>query len=200
MNSWISATALRAICSVLVTATAVAQAPIEKGIVRQGRLSFDGRATVGDFTGTTSTVTGEMTGGPTIASVRGWVEAPVASLVTGNKRRDSDLNKSMESSKYPKIRYELTDVVPGAVRGDTTSVTLHGSFTIHGVTREATIPATVVMQSGGGVGVRGDTPLNLKDYKIGGLSKLLGTLKMDEHIVVHVDLTFGPPAGGVSHT
>ena len=46
--------------------------------------------------------------------------------------------------------------------------------------------------------VRGDTPLNLKDYKIGGLSKLLGTLKMDEHIVVHVDLTFGPPSGAAS--
>jgi hypothetical protein len=40
--------------------------------------------------------------------------------------------------------------------------------------------------------VRGETPLNLKDYKIGGLTKALGMLKMYEQIVIHVDLTFGP--------
>jgi hypothetical protein len=39
--------------------------------------------------------------------------------------------------------------------------------------------------------VRAETPLNLKDYKIGGLSKALGMLKMDEKILVHVDLMFG---------
>jgi polyisoprenoid-binding protein YceI len=68
---------------------------------------------------------------------------------------------------------------------------LHGRFIIHGVTREATVPASLVFQTEG-IRVRGETPLNLKDYKIGGLSKALGMLKMDEKIVVHVDLTFGP--------
>jgi hypothetical protein len=33
--------------------------------------------------------------------------------------------------------------------------------------------------------------VNLTDYQIGGLSKMLGVLKMDEHIVVHVDVRFG---------
>jgi len=43
--------------------------------------------------------------------------------------------------------------------------------------------------------VRGATPLNLKDYQIGGLSKLAGMLKMDAKILVHIDLTFaGGPA------
>src|SRR2546426_4776292 len=32
--------------------------------------------------------------------------------------------------------------------------------------------------------VRGDFPLNLKDYRIGGLSKMLGILKMHENIEV----------------
>jgi hypothetical protein len=59
------------------------------------------------------------------------------------------------------------------------------------VTREATVPASVVFDTEG-IRVRGETPLNLKDYKIGGLSKALGMLKMHEKIVVHVDLTFGP--------
>ena len=49
---------------------------------------------------------------------------------------------------------------------------------------------------GDGIRVRGDTPLNLKAYKIGGLSKMLGMLKMQEDILVHLDLTFGSAPTG----
>jgi polyisoprenoid-binding protein YceI len=70
------------------------------------------------------------------------------------------------------------------------NVVLHGRFLIHGVTREATVPASVAFHPEG-IRVRAETPLNLKDYKIGGLSKALGMLKMDEKILVHVDLLFG---------
>ena len=41
--------------------------------------------------------------------------------------------------------------------------------------------------------LRSDFLLNLKDYEIGGLSRMLGLLKMQEDIGVHVDLVFGPP-------
>jgi polyisoprenoid-binding protein YceI len=155
-------------------------------------LSFDGRATVGDFTGTTSTMTGEMVGAADLSAVRGWVEAPVRTLVTGNAKRDKDLNKSMEPEKYPSIRFDLTGVLPGAARGDTVDVTLQGTFHIHGVSQETSIPATVVLLPDV-VQVRGNTPLNLKDYKIGGLSKALGMLRMQEEILVHLDLVFTTP-------
>jgi len=187
---------LLAASSWIVSGDAQAQRPIPSGPIREGTLSFDGHATTGDFTGTTTTVTGEMTGGAELASVRGWVEAPVQSLVTGNGKRDRDLNKSMESGKYPTIRYELVAVVPGEVRGDTLTGTLHGYFLIHGVRQDAAIPATVLLLDDG-IRVWGETPLDLKSYKIGGLSKMLGMLKMHEEILVHVDLTFGSvPAGG----
>jgi polyisoprenoid-binding protein YceI len=171
---------------------AQAQRPITGGTIRTGSLSFDGHATVGDFTGTTTTVTGEMTGGPTLESVRGWVEAPVRTLVTGNSRRDADLNKSMESDKYPTLRFELAGVTPGEARGDTVAVTLDGYFLIHGVKQHATIPASVVFLPDG-VWVRGEVPLNLKTYRIGGLTKMLGLLRMHEDILVHVDVTFEAP-------
>lgn len=176
--------------SILAWQSLAAQVPpsssIPDGVVRQGTLSFDARATAGDFTGTTSKVTGEMKGGQ-LADVRGWVEAAVRTLTTGNGRRDRDLNKSMESEKYPVIRFELS-----GVSADTA---LHGRFIIHGVTREVTIPASVAFESTG-LRVRGTTPLNLKDFKIGGLSKALGMLKMHPEIVVHFDLVFA--AGGRS--
>jgi polyisoprenoid-binding protein YceI len=173
-----------------------AQSPVEPvipdGFVRQGTLSFDGRATVGNFTGTTTTVTGEFHGGR-LGEVRGWVEAPVRTLATGNGKRDRDLNKSMEADKYPTIRFELTGVDGPDARSDSMAVSLHGHFIIHGVTREATVPASLAFGAEG-IHMRGQTPLNLKDYKIGGLTKMLGMLKMDEEILVHVDLVFGSAA------
>jgi polyisoprenoid-binding protein YceI len=165
--------------------------PIPGGTVREGRLSFDGRATTGAFTGTTTTVRGEMSGGGSLAEVRGWVDAPVSTLLTGNGHRDKDLNKSLEFNLYPTIRFDLTGVTPGVERGDTVDVVLQGRFNIHGVTREASIPAVVITQPDA-IRVRGDTPLSLKDYKIQGLSKLLGTLKMYDKIVVRLDLSFAP--------
>jgi polyisoprenoid-binding protein YceI len=165
--------------------------PIPEGTVREGTLSFDGRATTGVFTGTTTTVSGEMSGGGSLSEVRGWVEAPVSTLVTGNGHRDKDLNKSLASDLYPTIRFDLTGVTPGAERGDTVDVVLEGRFSIHGVTQEASIPATVVTQPDA-IRLRGETPLSLKDYQIEGLSKLMGMLKMYDKIVVHLDVTFAP--------
>lgn len=72
------------------------------------------------------------------------------------------------------------------------TVTLQGRFIIHGVTREASLAADVTLGPDG-VRVRGATSLNLKDYEISGLTKMMGMLKMHEEIVVHVDLVFEPP-------
>jgi polyisoprenoid-binding protein YceI len=128
-----------------------------------GTLSFDGHAGLGDFTGATTTVTGEMTGGESLAAVRGWVESPVKTLDTGNGKRDRD----------------------------TAAVQLQGKLTLHGVTRDVTLPGQVWMD-GGALRLCSDFPLDLGDYEIGGLTKMLGMLRMQEGIEVHVDLTFAP--------
>lgn len=162
--------------------------PVASGTVAEGTLSFDGRASAGDFTGKTTSVTGEVKGGDGLDAVRGWVEAPVATLKTGNDRRDRDLNKSMESDKYPTMRFDLDSVTAGGT-GDSLPATLKGRLTIHGVERAVELPASVVLGADN-VRVHSDFPLNLKDYKIGGLTKLMGMLRMYEDIKVHVDVTF----------
>lgn len=168
------------------------QAPsIPPGRVHSGTLGFDGHATAGDFVGTTSVVSGETMGADSLSGVRGWVEAPVKTLVTGNDHRDRDLNKSMESDKYPVIRFELTGIESPATAGDSINATLVGKMIIHGVTRDVTLPA-VIRIAPNEMRVHSDFPLNLKDYKVGGLSKMLGMLKMGELIEVHVDLGFVP--------
>ena len=187
--TFIRAILLLALAGAPLAAQAPSDRSIPDGTVRQGTLSFDGRATTGSFSGTTTSVTGEMHGAE-LSAVHGWVEAPVRTLGTGNQRRDRDLNKSMESDKYPTIRFELTGVAAPGTSSDSMNVVLHGRFIIHGVTREATVPVSLAFHPSS-IRVRGETPLNLKDYKIGGLSKALGMLKMDEKIVVHLDLLFG---------
>jgi polyisoprenoid-binding protein YceI len=185
-----------ALAALLVLQSEPVQRVVPPAQVRSGQLSFDGRATLGDFTGVTASVTGRMTGGP-LWSVTGWVEAPVESLKTGNGKRDRDLNKSMESDRFPALRFDLDSVTVVADLPDSARVILEGRFTIHGVTRPTRLPARVYSH-GDGMRVESDFPLNLKDYRIGGLSKILGILKMHPDIVVHVDLFFAPVAGGDS--
>ncbi len=176
----------------LVWATAaLAQGPIPTARLVRGTLSFDGHSTVGDFVGTTDSVRANLSGGLDLAAVRGWVEALVATLHTGSGRRDRDLRKSMEVDTFPTMRFDLAGVRSGDAQGDSVAVTLHGQLTIHGVTRQVDLPARVWVGTDT-IRVRSDFPLDLKDHRIGGLSKMLGVLKMHEHIEVHVDLVFVP--------
>lgn len=183
--------------SVVATLTtalpAVAQPPVLPGPLLRGTLSFDARATLGNFTGATSSVTGAITGGPSLEQVRGWVEAPVDSLRTGNGLRDRDMRKSLEPGRFPTIRFELDEFRPSPMQGNQMVATLVGRFTIHGVTRSETLPATLTWLDEA-IRVEAAVPMDVRDYQVGGLSKLLGTLKMHPDIIVRVDLQFAREA------
>ena len=170
-----------------------AQRPVTDAVLQSGTLSFLGRATVGDFIGSTSTVSGAIAGGSDYAVTSGWVEAPVATLVTGNERRDRDLRASMEVGRYPSIRYTLTGatLVTSSSLGsaDSTALLLHGMLSIHGVTRRVEVPATAV-RKGDTIHLTAVFPLDLADYHIGGLTKMFGLLRMQREIEVRVDLRF----------
>ena len=74
---------LLAALSTLCAGELHAQAPrlVPDGTVREGTLSFEGRATTGAFTGKTAAVRGEMSGGGSLSEVRGWVDAPVSTCL-----------------------------------------------------------------------------------------------------------------------
>ena len=78
-----------------------AQRPVPNGVVSSGTLSFDGHASVGDFVGTTSVVTGQLTGGAGLSCRARMGRGAGAFLKTGNEHRDRDLNKSMDSDRFP---------------------------------------------------------------------------------------------------
>jgi polyisoprenoid-binding protein YceI len=157
-----------------------------------GKLSFDANATLGAFTGVTTTVAGKLLGAATLAGVHGWVEAPSKSLNTGNDHRDRDMAGSLEIEKYPVIRFDLDSVAAGEARGDSIAVILKGRFTLHGQARAADVPGYVWLTPAS-ARFHGAIVINVKDYGVGGLSKMLGLLKMNERITVRMDVKFGEP-------
>ena len=169
-----------------------AQRPVPDAALESGMLSFTGRATTGDFVGTTSRVTGAVIGGRDYSTTRGWIEAPVRSLVTGNERRDRDLRQSMQIERYPTLRFDLngaTFLNPSLARPDSSSLVLHGALTIHGVTRHVDLVASVT-RNGDTTHLTTRFPIDLADYQIGGLTKMFGLLRMEREIDVRVDLRF----------
>jgi len=181
----------RLTAAALVASVSVARGqglpPTPLAMLQSGTLSFSAHATVGDFIGSTSTITGAVTSD--LPDARGWVQAPVATLVTHNDHRDRDLRSSMEVEKYPTMRFTLARMSEAPASGATGAVILHGTLTIHGVTRDVDLPATVE-RSADTIHVTSAFPLDLHDFRVGGLTKMLGLLRMDPHIEVHVDLRF----------
>ena len=165
--------------------------PAPNAVLQSGTLSFTGHSTVGDFVGTTTAVSGGVTGNAELANASGWVEATVTTLSTGNRLRDRDLRATMDVVKYPTMRFELAGVTvesPSAT-SDTVTGTLRGALTIHGVTRDIAIPATLIAAADT-IDVSGAFPVDLADYKVGGLTRLFGTLRVRRNIDVRFRVRF----------
>lgn len=165
------------------TARAQAKAGAVDAVLVSGRLSFVGHATVGDFVGATNTMTGVVTGD--LGNAKGWVESPAATLATGNDRRDRDMRASLEVVRYPTMRFDLGRTSPG----DGSELILHGTLTIHGVSRMVELHS-VLGRSADTLRVTAEFSLDLTDYRIGGLTKLFGLLRMERLIEVQLDLRF----------
>jgi polyisoprenoid-binding protein YceI len=118
----------------------------------------------------------------------------VNTLKTGNGLRDKDMMKAMEADSFKVMRFELHGVSEQHQEADSAVVTLSGQLTLHGMTRDVAIPALIRFGKDG-VQVTSTFPLNVRDYGVTRLSKMLGAFKMNPDIVVHVDVVFGPGGG-----
>lgn len=176
----------------LVAAPAAAQSPVVPTAVVSGTLQFDARATLGPFSGVTTSVSGALIGGPGLEQVRGWVEFPVDSLDTGNGLRNRDMRGALDVDQFPAIRFDLTEVRPSPLQGNTMVLTLVGSFTIHGTSRVVSLPATLTWTPDG-IRAQALLAMDVREYGITKLSRFLGAFKMQPDIVLRIDLLFAQP-------
>ena len=182
------------VAAILAVAAPVAQAQPAVTPTTQitGTLRFDARATLGPFSGITQAVTGAITGGPSLELVRGWVEFPVDSLDTDNGLRNRDMRGALDADQHPTIRFDLREVRPSPIQGNTMVLTLVGDFSIHGTTRPVSMPATLTWVEGG-ITVQALLAMDVRDYGITKLSRLLGAFKMQPDIVIRIDLLVAQP-------
>lgn len=95
----------------------------------------------------------------------------------------------MESSKYPKSTFKGTIQNNKAVnyqKDGTYNVTVKGKLTMHGVTKDVTIPGKVVV-AGGKVSLKADFTVNLDDYNIKVPAN--NAAQINKNIKVSVDCT-----------
>lgn len=171
---------------------ALTQRAIPDAALHAGTISFQAHSTFGAFGGATTTLTGAIVGAQDVAMTRGWLEAPVVTLGTGNARRDRALRAALDADRFPSLRFALRGATVVSVslgKRDVTSLLLYGALTIHGVTRRVELPATIT-RTAAITRVTSAFRLNLTDYGIAPARRLLGLLRVRNEIDVRANLWF----------
>lgn len=118
--------------------------------------------------GRTPEVTGTVTLDATTVT-EATIEADLTALESDNGSRDGQLRgRGLETDAFPTATFVLTEPLDlGAVPagGETVAVDATGELTLHGVTREVTLPLELVLE-GDLAAVTGSLEITLADYRI----------------------------------
>jgi len=141
--------------TLIISAAAIAQQANLKTFyvndeMKKDIVTFTSKAPLETIVGRTSEVVGFVTVDPTDikGSAKGRFEVDLATLKTGISLRDQHMReKYLEVDKYPKAIFDLTGVAEAGSNAledkKNIDLTLTGNFTIHGVTKSISIPATI---------------------------------------------------------
>jgi hypothetical protein len=111
---------------------------------------------------------------------------PVESLKSGDGGLDRNMDKALESDRYPLIAFHLETY---GVTDD--SVEAYGLLTLHGQAKSVTLTATI-QQAGRQARLKGETKLNMEDFGVKPPVLMLGTLKVGKDVKVSYDLLLNP--------
>ncbi len=143
-----------------------------------------------DFTGTIHVDRAN----PTASAVE--LKIAAASLNTAHPGRDKHLRSAdfFDVEKYPEITFRSTKIVP---RGQN-AYDVTGTFTMHGVSREITVPVSFLGFMGSGpsekAGFSADFTLDRKDYGIVWNRALdAGGTVLGDEVLVSVNIEANPP-------
>ncbi|MGH7554966.1 MAG: YceI family protein [Longimicrobiales bacterium] len=175
--------------------------PVQLDTLRS-RVWFEADATLGKFTGTARRVRGhaEIADTADFTRATGRIEIDAASFRTGIGMRDGHLRDELEVSKYPMIVFALADanrssedaVANIETRGGDlsgTGVILMGTLTIKDVTRDVGIPARIRFTRDS-LYARGRVPIRFTDFDMKPPTRMLGTTKVRDDLVLQFDAVF----------
>ena len=155
------------------------------------RVGFDAESTLHDFSGVTSALEGELEAclARPGEGCSGRISVRAATLDTGLGERDETMREVLAVDSYPEIRFDWTGFAPehiDAVR-ETLSGTALGRITIHGTTREISMPVEVAVDESKRVSIEGECRLKLGDFGVEAPSQL-GLISMKDEITVWIAL------------
>jgi len=153
-----------------------------------------------DFTARVAADSAAFTG-DSLAAARGFAVARTAEIHTGLGLLDGRMRRTLDAEHFPTIRFELLRVEAGpagpggssaapAARPEIAPVTLFGRFTIRGVTRDITIPGTVLVAPDS-LAVSATFPLDIRDYGIAPPTAFFGLVRAEPVVGISVRLEFG---------
>jgi hypothetical protein len=157
----------------------------QKFMSERGHIKFFSQAAIEDITATNEKATALFDGGSgSIAFV-----VPINQFVFAKALMQEHFNeKYMESDRYPKSTFQgkITGYNPDATMQ---TVNAEGKLTIHGVTRDVTIPGQIA-RSDKGLTMTSKFMVELKDYKIE-IPRLMWQ-NIAERVEVTLDFSFRP--------
>lgn len=163
---------LAALLLALVSVAPGAEAqPKSYGVVAgKSQVRFEASYPLGDFSGTTEDVTGELRLDSANVSqgVSGSVTVNPARLRTGSDGRDRDLRRTLETDRYPEIRFRVEEVLasfPALAERTDVTLKISGVMLIRGVERAMTWTGRARIEEGK-LWVRGESELKLTDFGI----------------------------------
>ena len=103
----------------------------------------------------------ETVEGETRLSVPTWIELDVGLLKSNNALVDAELQRKLESRRYPRIRGELREAVtlPG------NRARLQGELTLHGVSRPLDVEVGF-RSAGGELEISGEKTIDMRDFNL----------------------------------
>ncbi len=155
------------------------------------RVGFDAKSTLHDFSGVTSKIDGTFTVNLAKAAEKplGKITVEAAALETGLADRDVSMRKTLAVEQFKTMTFEWTGFAPSAV--DPSEMTLageaSGKLTLHGVTREVTLPVKVSVDASKRVAIDGELMVKLSDYKVEPPTQV-GVIKVDDELKLWIAL------------
>ena len=155
------------------------------------RVGFDAKSTLHDFTGVTSSVSGEFSlalGRPELGC-SGRIEVAAKTLKTGVDGRDEEMRAHLHAEENPTITFVLEDLVADAIDRDarTVSGTAVGTMTIAGHAESVRVPVTLSVDESRRVAVSGEHSFEMSTFGVEPPSQL-GMIKVEDEVRVWLEL------------
>lgn len=151
---------------------------------------IEARSSVGPIEFATTSLGGfvecEVSGGRLDAAVapKACLEVPLTGLVSGNGLYDAELQRRLDTRRFPTARIELEGMAP---LGRDDRFEVHGPVTIHGVTQVLAGTVTVVEQRPGVLVVEGEHLVDIRDFDVAAPTMVMLRIFPDVRVALHLE-------------